>query len=66
MISVIVALYNAEKCLHKCVYSILDQTYNKIEVIMVNDGSTDGSGKICDDLRQVDSRIKVLHKENGG
>ena len=66
LISIIVPVYNVEKYLKKCVYSILNQSYKKLEVILVNDGSTDNSGKICDELSREDSRINVYHKDNGG
>lgn len=65
-ISVIVPIYNVQKYIHKCVYSIINQKLNDIEIILVNDGSTDNSGKICDQYASKDSRIKVIHKENGG
>lgn len=65
-ISVIVPIYNVEKYLNRCVKSILKQTYKNIEVILVDDGSTDDSGKICDQLAEKDDRIKVIHKKNGG
>ena len=66
LISIIVPVYNVEKYLKKGVYSILNQSYKNLEVILVNDGSTDNSGKICDELSREDSRIKVYHKDNGG
>lgn len=66
LISIIVPVYNVEKYLEKCVYSILNQSYKNLEVILVNDGSNDNSGKICDELSREDSRIKVYHKDNGG
>lgn len=66
LISVIVPVYNAAPYLSKCVASIANQTYANLEIILVDDGSTDGSGKICDTLGQFDDRIKVIHKENGG
>lgn len=66
LISIIVPIYNVEKYLHKCVDSILHQTYWNLEVILVNDGSTDQSGEICEDYLKKDSRIIVLHKKNGG
>ena len=66
LISIIVPVYNVEKYLKKCVYSILNQSYKNLEVILVNDGSNDNSGKICDELSREDSRIKVYHKDNGG
>lgn len=65
-ISIIVAAYGVEKYLHKCVDSILAQTYKNLEVILVDDGSPDKSGIICDEYAQKDSRIKVIHKQNGG
>ena len=66
LISIIVPVYNVEKYLEKCVKSIIQQTYENIEIILVDDGSKDNSGKICDELEQKDNRIKVIHKENGG
>lgn len=66
LISVIVPVYNVEKYLSRCVDSILDQTYEKLEIILVDDGAKDSSGKICDEYAEKDSRIKVIHKENGG
>ena len=66
LISVIVPVYNVEAYLEKCVNSILHQTYENIEVILIDDGSTDNSGAICDALAADDLRIKVLHKSNGG
>ena len=65
-ISIIVPVYNAEKYLRKCIESILNQTFKDFELILVDDGSTDSSGKICDEYALKDSRIKVIHKENGG
>lgn len=65
-ISVIVPVYNAEKYLVQCLDSILEQTLEEIEVICVDDGSTDGSGKILDQYAEQDKRIKVLHRENFG
>jgi len=66
MISVIVAVYNAEEYLEECIDSILSQSYRDIEVILVNDGSTDGSGDLCEAFAENDDRIVVLHRENGG
>ena len=66
MISVIVPVYNVERYLRRCVESIEKQTYKDIEIILIDDGSTDNSGKICDELKLEDSRIKVLHISNGG
>lgn len=66
LVSVIVPVYNVEKYLKKCISSIVVQTYVNIEILLVDDGSTDNSGKICDMFAQNDDRIKVYHKENGG
>lgn len=66
LISVIVPVYNVEKYLEQCVNSIINQSYKDIEIILVNDGSTDNSGNICNELAQKDNRIIVIHKENGG
>lgn len=65
-ISVIVPIYNAESTINRCVDSILEQSYNEFELILVNDGSKDHSGDICDEYARKDSRIKVIHKANGG
>ena len=65
-ISVIVPVYNAEEYLHRCLDSILAQTFTDFELLLVNDGSKDNSGAICDDYAAKDSRIRVFHKENGG
>lgn len=65
-ISVIVPVYKAEAYLHRCVDSILAQTFKDIEVLLINDGSPDRSGEICDEYSHEDSRIRVFHKENGG
>lgn len=66
LISIIVPVYNVEKYLHKCVESILNQTYFYIELILVDDGSTDTSPMICDYFKKVDERVRVIHKDNGG
>ena len=66
LISVIVPVYNVEKYLEKCIDSICNQTYRNLEIILVNDGSTDKSGILCDKFKIKDSRIIVIHKENGG
>lgn len=65
-ISVIIPIYKVEKYLNRCVDSVLNQTLTDLEVILVDDGSPDGCGKICDQYAEKDERIKVVHKENGG
>ena len=65
-VSIIVPVYNVEDCLSYCVDSLRQQTYKNIEIILVDDGSTDRSGEICDQYAQEDERIKVLHIDNGG
>ncbi len=66
LISVIVPIYNVEPYLKRCIDSIINQTYKTIEIILVDDGSTDNSSKICDEYKNKDKRIKVIHKKNGG
>ena len=66
LISIIVPVYNVEQYLEKCVCSIINQTYKNLEIILVDDGATDSSGNMCDELAKSDNRIKVYHKENGG
>jgi len=66
IISIIVPVYKAERYLEACINSILAQSYTQLEIILVNDGSPDDSGKLCDILAQKDVRIKVIHKQNGG
>lgn len=66
LISVIIPVYNVENYLARCVDSILNQTFTDFEVILVDDGSTDSSGMICDEYAATDARIKIIHKENGG
>lgn len=65
-ISVIVPAYNVESYLKQCLDSIVGQAFSNLEIILVNDGSTDGSGRICDEFAVKDSRIKVIHQENAG
>lgn len=65
-ISVVVPVYNVERFLHKCLDSIISQTYKDIEVLLIDDGSTDSSGRICDEYAAKDNRLKVYHKQNGG
>ena len=66
MISVIIPVYNSERYLERCVKSIREQTYRNLEIILIDDGSTDKSGEICDRLADIDRRIKSFHKSNGG
>ncbi len=66
LISVIVPIYNVEKYVNKCVGSIVNQTYTNLEIILVDDGSPDRCPEICDEWAKKDSRIKVIHKKNGG
>jgi len=65
-ISIIIPIYNVEPYIKKCLDSVINQTYANLEIICVNDGSTDASGKICDEYAKKDSRVKVFHKINGG
>ena len=65
-VSVVIPVYNMEKYLKRCLDTIVNQTLKDIEIILVNDGSKDMSGKICDEYKALDSRIKVIHKENAG
>lgn len=66
LISIIVPVYNVEKYINKCIESIVNQTYKNLEIILVDDGSPDNCPKMCDDWAEKDSRIKVIHKTNGG
>ena len=66
LISVIVPIYNAEKYLHRCLDSIVNQTYKNLQIILIDDGSEDESSKICDEYKEIDNRIIVIHKENSG
>lgn len=66
MISIIIPVYNVSAYLPQCVESVLNQTYKDLEIILVDDGSKDNSGTLCDEYAKKDSRIKVIHKENGG
>ena len=66
MVSIIVPIYKAEKYIRQCLDSILAQTYTKWEAILVNDGSPDNSGKICNEYANKDNRFRVIHQQNGG
>ena len=66
LVSVVVPVYNVEKCMDRCIESILSQTYENLQIILVNDGSTDYSGDKCAEWANTDSRIMVLHQPNGG
>lgn len=66
LISVIIPVYNVENFLHDCLNSVISQTYTNLEIILVDDGSTDKSGEICDEFAKNDTRIKVLHQKNSG
>ena len=65
-ISIVIPIYNAEKTLRRCIDSAVNQTYRDIEIILVDDGATDNSGRICDEYAERDARIRVIHKRNGG
>ena len=64
--SVIVPIYKVEEYLHRCIDSIINQTYTNLEIILVDDGSPDNCPMICDEYAKKDSRIRVIHKKNGG
>ena len=66
LVSVIIPVYNVEAYLERCVRSVLDQSYSHLEILLIDDGSTDNSSSLCDSLALTDSRIIVFHKENGG
>ena len=66
LISIIVPVYNVEQYLDRCVKSLLQQTYKNLEIILVDDGSPDRCGQMCDNYAKLDSRVLVIHKENGG
>lgn len=66
LISIIIPVYNVERYLRECIDSIIAQTYKNLEIILVDDGSSDKSGEICDEYSKKDSRIKVIYKKNGG
>ena len=64
--SVIIPVYNAREYLQECLESVIKQTYVDFELIIIDDGSTDGSGELCDDFAEIDDRIKVIHQKNQG
>ena len=66
LISIIIPVYNVEQYLSRCIDSVINQTYKNLEIILIDDGSTDDSGEICDEYALKDNRIKVMHKQNGG
>lgn len=66
ILSVIVPVYNVERWINRCIESIINQTYRKLEIILIDDGSTDSSGNICDEFQMMDNRVVVYHKNNEG
>jgi raffinose-raffinose alpha-galactotransferase len=66
LVSVIIPVFNVEQYIERCVESVINQEYKNIEIILVDDGSTDQSGMLCDELATKDERIHVIHKKNGG
>lgn len=66
LISIVIPIYNVEKYLKACIDSVINQTYSQLDIILVDDGSKDNSGNMCDEYKNKDSRIRVIHKENGG
>ena len=66
LISVVVPVYKVEDYIKKCIDSIINQTYKNLEIILVDDGSPDNCGRICDEYAKKDDRVNVIHKENGG
>ena len=65
-ISIIVPVYNVEKYIRRCIDSLIAQTFKSIEIFLIDDGSTDNSGAICDEYALKDGRVKAIHKKNGG
>ena len=65
-VTVIVPFYNVQDCLKRCIDSVLNQSFTSFEIILVDDGSTDRSGRICDTLCTSDNRVLVIHQDNGG
>ena len=66
LISVVIPVYNVEDYVRKCIVSVINQTYSNLEILVIDDGSTDHSGQICDELAATDGRIRVFHTFNGG
>lgn len=66
LISIIIPVYNVKPYLNRCILSIVHQTYNNLEIILIDDGSTDGSGEICKQWEKRDKRIRCIHQENAG
>ena len=66
LVSIIIPVYNTEKYLSKCLESVINQTYKNLEIILINDGSTDKSKEICESFAKKDKRIQILNKENSG
>lgn len=66
MVSIIIPVYNVQTCLRKCIDSVMAQDYDDWELVLVDDGSKDESGKICDEYADKDSRVHVIHIQNGG
>ena len=65
LISIVIPVYNVEKYLNRCVVSVVKQTYSNIEIILVDDGSKDNSGDLCEEWKKKDNRIVVVHKDTG-
>ncbi|VJF83862.1 putative glycosyltransferase [Streptococcus pneumoniae] len=66
LVSVVIPVYNVENYLEECIQSVLNQTYTNLDIVLVNDGSTDASAEICDRFAEIDDRARVFHTENRG
>ena len=66
LITIVLPIYNVEKYLDRCMHSIVNQTFSNLEILMIDDGSTDSSGVLCDKWAKEDSRVRVIHKKNAG